>query len=551
MPDSDTTEANGMPIATTGTDHVAVSITPDVLEHQGVEKCVMNHADVKTFLKSTMRRTTIKGAKIWTKDAKLEPSLETPEGVPPPFVGRESHSRKSWVMATEASPDVIFEFKYAVRLYDGTIQNAGNTDGQVVTGADFAARRDAFLKNYANLRPPPKGTRFGKGQGARPPQGAGGNQANRRMQLFGNGVTGPPANQICTLRGATFNHGGRQPSPDKVMELVPNSSSTLSCYSVIYYHCGRHPFWGAWEDGTNKGLALRYGEPNTDLTISNLPFPSWPRGSDEFIARGGKRCTLRCHMDNLQSNMFTRQLHQGAPIDFILNVYPQDANKNSMKIRGPNLAEVILGNTERASEALSKLGVSLKIGYTGERKLEWKEHTDWRVFYEENVILMLGAKCDAKIQIPITPVDRAIHTALKEAIKGGFGIFLLPNIEIGARYIETNKKFSDGSILVDGSTSAGIWGRCQVSLAFVIDVRIFSLKYNIVTATLCELEANVVHENGAYFAKGKVTFVKMTTGLEVGFNTAVSTAPTVEPSRSTEVVLWKGIVFPFCHQIYP
>lgn len=140
----------GKSVATSGTDHAAVSET-DMIIPDGSSEAVpyVNVARSKDVLTTAMK-TFIHGAKVWTEGSIIPASTEAPEA--PPGVGEASGTWRKEGRAIATCHTVRVEGQKVIRLGDPTVQNHENCTGEVMTGAEadaILAERNARAKNVA------------------------------------------------------------------------------------------------------------------------------------------------------------------------------------------------------------------------------------------------------------------------------------------------------------------------------------------------------------------------------------------------------------------
>ena len=126
-----TTSNEDRVIVTTGSEHEAVAISPDVCVVPGPgAQPFHNCVESAKLQKGATTTTFIAGERVFTEVGELGPPSE------PKHKGTEkgvsSGTYRDVATATSFSHDVFFEGGAVVRAYDATVQNCGNTKGVVV-----------------------------------------------------------------------------------------------------------------------------------------------------------------------------------------------------------------------------------------------------------------------------------------------------------------------------------------------------------------------------------------------------------------------------------
>ena len=121
-------------IATTGSDHVARSKSPDVCKVPGQgPQPFDNWVNSSELKKGATQCTFIAGEKVWTEHGELGPLSEPGHGGT--AKGVASVDYRGATRATSFSIDVFFEGGAVVRADDTTTQNKANTNGIVMPAA--------------------------------------------------------------------------------------------------------------------------------------------------------------------------------------------------------------------------------------------------------------------------------------------------------------------------------------------------------------------------------------------------------------------------------
>lgn len=133
-----TTSNEGRAIVTKGTGHVAVHTAPDVCKTPSKKTIAANNwVKSDKLLKGQTVTTFIADCAVWTSVGELGPPSEP--GHAGVVGGVKSGTYRFEASPTSYSSDVFFEGNPAVRVFDTTTQNHGNTTGIVLPEDLFAA----------------------------------------------------------------------------------------------------------------------------------------------------------------------------------------------------------------------------------------------------------------------------------------------------------------------------------------------------------------------------------------------------------------------------
>jgi hypothetical protein len=295
----------------------------------------------------------------------------------------------------------------------------------------------------------------------------------------------PPAHQktiVCGLTEASIHcQHGRNPSPTGDLEVVaPGSSDTITCSSKITGSCGSHPVWNI-SGRRNKSVigtatsffALHSQNYRPVETEGILHLPVWL----------GDVAPWEYWVDVSSCN--------GAGRAFHVSAYPAD--EISVKLSGQTFEEKIKPVLEKINHFLSKLfGIKIEVKFfvgAVEFSAKWKEHTDYRAFYNWALAGQLN---------PFL------------GIEGKWPLAALPDIEIagGGIYVafsgEVNLKLSGGQHAPDTHSIKGeAEGKVQIGVSaslYLIDPEFMSAEgfgYTGITGT-CEpkIEGGIIAELG-------------------------------------------------------
>ena len=523
----DTVEANGKPVATKGTDHVAAQTKPDKLLIKGKPTPFFNYAKTQKALVSAATKTLYAGQPIWTAPGELTPSEEVPAA--PSGPGETSGTYIGRAVAPEWSLAVFVEVAGGVRLDDKTTQNNGNTVGKVIRAADLDGLIKKFLEETAAAALPPAGTGPAPGTGpddGRKPDGDG------QTLHFTETVTvtaTPDPEEECVLVDATMTRGSRSASKaEGLLEIVPKHTvGKVNLKATVQKPCGPdHPLWhiGGFWTSERKGAEVWFPAVNWGTTATSL---------EDMI-------TARPHAYEISVEAHKKSKK------FRLNAYPQESVSYGIELDWLKSAtEKFTAPLNAALEGVLEIKFKLLVG-SGSYGAGWKEHTDHRAYCEFAIAAAFSPLfgCDVKIFIklpgPLLAVQMFLDKVLKK-IGGGFNAFV--KISFGCSL--SGKLSQKIPIEMSWEGSGEVEGKGGVGLGIEVSVRkdILSCECNI------GLEAGV---NGEVSKEGKNLMLKPTFFFgklkgSVGITVALGKIPwtdlKLEASFNKEVTVWNGITF--------
>lgn len=419
---SDKVFANGRAIAGKGTAHMARTFGPtDICKvpPQNIPAPFPNFVMTSKLGAGQTSKTMLGGKPIWTAAGKLSPSEP-----PHPGVGKGliSGTYRGAAQASTYSADVIVEGDGVVRLFDMTFQNDRNTVGIV----DLSSVLANWLKSIEDEARKARGE--AEQDGAEPEESDNPEIAEpETSEACDEEEPEPepepePEKECCLTEVTVKDKTGRTPSPEGRLEVVVKD--TLTCTAVLEGCCpdDAHPRWSLSGAGAKTLVGT---EAKFDLPSQSLPISTGGNSFDRSAVFGISLKNLSTFTP--RSYGLNVEAHEGKPKQISIKAYPDSSIEGEIDPKPLKAVKGIIATLMEA--ALKADGGSMSRTSFMKGKIQgscgWKEHKDWRVFF--NFMVSVGYKPFwggyIKFFIPL-PYIGPVQAAIRRFKLGRLDVFI-------------------------------------------------------------------------------------------------------------------------------